>query len=162
MECFWAVKCLPSRQLESGFEGASNSSDFFAIDEDFPAAGGDASSGDSEDNWEAMKSQRPTAALRRKRLTGEAAGLSHDTKTRFIAPEIDRQDITGTNMPDKQFLIQFDTLYEMMHGKQKTVERIVEKVGEHYGWLTCCDQKRSLIEKCVRELRDQSKASQLL
>ena len=64
-----------------------------------------------------MKSQRPTAALGRKRLTGEATGLLHDTTTRSIAPEVDRQDIAGTNMPDEQFLIQFDTVYKTIHGK---------------------------------------------
>ena len=31
-----------------------------------------------------------------------------------------------------------------MHGKNKTVERIVHKVEEHYRWLSCCDQKKEV------------------
>ena len=61
-------------------------------------------------------------------------------------------------MPDKQFLIQFDTLYKRMNGKiKKDIQHIVEGVEEHYGWLTICDQKRTLIEKRVEELKNQSK-----
>ena len=84
-----------------------------ASDEDFLSASGDASSEDTEDHWVAMKSHRPTVALKRKRLAGEAEGISHDATTRSVAPENDRQDITGTNtgITDKQFLIKFDTLY---------------------------------------------------
>ena len=117
----------------------------------------------SDDDWEDMKTQLPIAALRRKRLTSEKVGLSHVTATRSVAPEDDRQDITNKNtgITEEQFLIQFDTLYETMHGK-KTVECIIQKVEEYYVWLSCCDQKRSLIEKCVTELKNQTKASQVL
>ena len=142
----------------------SNKSVLLPTDESFPSASDDASLEDSNDDWVAMKTRRPTAALRRNQLTGEAAGLSHVGTTRSVAPEDDRQDITNTNtsIADEQFLRQFDPLYETMHGKNKYVERIIEKVEEHYGWSMCCDQKIRLIEKHAKELRDQTKASQLL
>jgi hypothetical protein len=35
---------------------------------------------------------------------------------------------------------------------------MVERVKEYYGWLTICDRKKSLIEKRVRELRNQSES----
>ena len=61
-------------------------------------------------------------------------------------------------MPDKQFLIQFDTLYRRMNGKiKKDIQCIVDEVEEYYGWLTICDQTRTLIEKHVKELKDQGK-----
>ena len=88
-------------------------------DEDFPSASDDASSEDSDDNWVVMKTQRPTAVLRGKRLTREAAGLSHVATTRSVAPDNDRWDITNTKTDiTNQFLVQFDTLYETIHSKQ--------------------------------------------
>ena len=88
----------------------------------------------------------------------------HVDTTRFVAPVDDCQDITNTNtgITDEQCLREFDPLYKTMHGKNKSVECIIEKVEEHYGWLMCCDQNRKLIRKRVTELRDQTKASQLM
>ena len=96
----------------------SNKSSYIATDDSFSAAGGDALAEESDDSWEATKTKRPTAALGRKKLTGEAANLSNNKKTKSVAPQVCRQDITDTNMPDKQFLIQFDTLYEKMQGNK--------------------------------------------
>ena len=53
-------------------------------DEGFPSASNDASLEDSNDDWVAMKTQRPTAALRRKR------GLLHVATTISVAPDDDR------------------------------------------------------------------------
>ena len=106
----------------------------------------------------AAKIQRPTAALRRKKLNGEASSLSNNTKTKSVEPQTCRQNIMDTNVPDTQFLIQFDTLYKRMNSKlKKDIQHIVEGMEEYYGWLTICDQKRTLIEKRVKELKDQGK-----
>ena len=85
----------------------------------FSAAGGDASAEESDDRWKATKTQHPTITLRRKKLNGKAARLSNNTKTKSVVPHVCCQDITDTNVPDKQFLIQFDTLYKQMNGKLK-------------------------------------------
>ena len=126
----------------------SNKSVVCPTDESFPSASDNAASKDSNDNWVAMKTRYPIAALRRNQLTGEVGGLLHVDRTISVAPDDDCKDITNTNtgITDKQFLRQFDLLYKMVHGKNKSVERIIEKVQEHYGWLICCDQERRLIE----------------
>ena len=63
--------------------GSSNidsiNSAYLAIDESFSTTGGNASREDNEMGWEAIKTQRLTAVLRRKRLTGKTVGLSNDT-----------------------------------------------------------------------------------
>ena len=97
----------------------SNDSRYIVIDDSFSATSGYAPAEEREDNWVATEIQRPTAALRRKKLNGEAASLSNNTKTKSVAPQICRQTITHTNVPDKQFLVQFDTLYKQMNGKKK-------------------------------------------
>ena len=62
----------------------SINSAYLATDDFFSMSGGDASAEDSNENWEAIKTQHPTAALRRKRLTREAVVLSDDTTSKSI------------------------------------------------------------------------------
>ena len=141
----------------------SNDSHLLPTDESFPAYDSDAKAEESDDNWVATKVQRPTAALRRKKLYGEAVSLSNNTDTKSVAPRICRQNITDTNVPDKQFLIQFDTLYKRMKSKvKKDIELVLNEVEGHYGWMTISNQKRTLVEKRIQDLKNQREQYQML
>ena len=111
----------------------------------------------------AAKTQRPTAALRRKKLYGEAVSLLNNTDTKSVAPRICRQNITDTNVPDKQFLIQFDTLYKRMKRRvKKDIELVLNEVEGHYGWMRISNQKRTLVEKRIQDLKNQREQYQML
>ena len=132
-------------------------------DESFSAYDGDAPAEESENDWVAAKTQRPTATLRRKKLYGEAASLSNNAETKSVAPRICRQNIIDTNVPDKQFLIQFNTLDNRMKSKvKKDIELVLNEVEGHYGWMTTSNQKRTFVEKRIQDLKKQHEQYQML
>ena len=132
----------------------SNNSHFLPTDESFNAYHSVAEDEWDDDDWVAKKVQRPTAALRRKKLYGDAASLSNSTDTKSVAPQICHQNITDTSVPNKQFLIQFDRMYKRMtHRVKSDIKLILEEVEGHYGWMAISNQKRTLVEKHIQDLK---------